>query len=344
KRKNTGIQELWDFLSTISLEKEFEHPLVVHLCYEAGLELTGLPELAPEHEPLAYVLWYEKGEFVTRQKFNSEQALSELELCEFPNQAEYEKEFKLAYEHLLAGDCYQVNLTYRFYFKFLEKTAPLDFLSRIWVEGNKDISAFAHTSYIGPMEKLVVSNSPECLFMAKVHEERGVIKTAPIKGTKKILNDSDIESTWRELSQDPKEQAELYMISDLLRNDLTKIALTPSKVEKLKVPLKVPGLLHQYSLISASLPKETDLYDVVSSLFPGGSITGAPKKRVMEIIHELEKDTRRLYCGSTLFCFGKDKSASINIRTSEIDCGSGELVYGAGGGVTLRSQMDGEFD
>ena len=97
KRKNTGIQELWDFLSTISLEKEFEHPLVVHLCYEAGLELTGLPELAPEHEPLAYVLWYEKGEFVTRQKFNSEQALSELELCEFPNQAEYEKKFKLAY-------------------------------------------------------------------------------------------------------------------------------------------------------------------------------------------------------------------------------------------------------
>ena len=341
KRKNEGIHELWDFLSTIPLEREFEHPLVVHLCYEAGLEFVDLKELIPEHEPLAYVLWYEKGEFVGRDKFFSEQALSELELSEFPHQAEYEKKFKQAYEHLLAGNCYQINLTYRFYFKFLEKIAPLDFLSRIWVEGHKDISAFAHTSYIGPMEKLIVSNSPECLFMTN---DKGLIKTAPIKGTKRVIDEAELEKLWKELSEDIKEQSELFMISDLLRNDLTKIALTPSKVERLKLPLKVPGLLHQYSLLSTTLPKGVDLYDIVSALFPGGSITGAPKKKVMSIISELEKDARRLYCGSSFLCYGKNKSASINIRTSEIDCGSGELVYGAGGGITLRSQMDAEFD
>src|SRR5690606_1727077 len=114
-------------------------------------------------------LWYENKEFIKRKDLITATQALELELCEFPTQVEYKKKFDLAYEHLLKGDCYQVNLTYRFYFKLLEKIGPMDFLSLVWEDPSK-ISSFAHASYIAPMEKLVVSNSPECLFMAREKE------------------------------------------------------------------------------------------------------------------------------------------------------------------------------
>src|SRR5690606_24046737 len=138
--------------------KSMAHPIVVHLCFEAGYEFVGLDSMVPQHEPLAYILWYEKTEFIKREDFISSTLPLELELCEFPTQNEYKKKFDLAYDHLLKGNCYQINLTYRFYFRLLEKIGPMDFLSRVWQKAS-DISSFAHASYISPMEKLVVSNS-----------------------------------------------------------------------------------------------------------------------------------------------------------------------------------------
>jgi anthranilate/para-aminobenzoate synthase component I len=164
----------------------------------------------------------------------------------------------------------------------------------------------------------------------------------PIKGSE-VLGKNPQDS-WRKLKACPKNQAELYMITDLLRNDLSKIEKPKAQVIKKKSPLRVPGILHQFSLVSVLLNKNTSLYKVISSLFPGGSVTGAPKKRVMEILNDLEFSGKRgFYCGSTIILYKNLKAASINIRSATIDLNSGEFIYGSGGGVTLLSQVEDEY-
>ena len=165
----------------------------------------------------------------------------------------------------------------------------------------------------------------------------------PIKGTLKV-EDADYDKAWKELERDEKNQAELYMITDLMRNDLTKLTLKPAKVVHNKYPLHVPGLIHQFSVIESSLSPNQNMCNIVKSLFPGGSITGAPKKNTMELIEKIEKFKRGFYCGSTILCYKNRKTASINIRSAEIDYTQNEVKYGAGGGITLQSQALEEFE
>ena len=143
--------------------------------------------------------------------------------------------------------------------------------------------------------------------------------------------------------QDPKEEGELNMITDLLRNDLNRLESPKARVLKKRVPLLVPGLLHQSSVLSVKLDHPLSLLKTMESLFPGGSVTGAPKKRVMEIIQETERYSRGLYTGSTLLCLGDRKIANINIRTATISTGDRLWKYGAGGGITLLSKATSEY-
>lgn len=133
------------------------------------------------------------------------------------------------------------------------------------------------------------------------------------------------------------------MITDLLRNDLNRLDRPQARVLKKRAALEVPGLLHQYSLLSVKLTKKVSLLHALQCLFPGGSVTGAPKKRVMQIIQDVEHGKRGVYCGSTLLCYGDRKVASINIRTAEIDLSERLWRYGAGGGITLGSNPVHEF-
>jgi anthranilate/para-aminobenzoate synthase component I len=133
------------------------------------------------------------------------------------------------------------------------------------------------------------------------------------------------------------------MITDLLKNDLNSLDRPEAKVHKLRAPLLVPGLLHQYSLISVKLSGQISLRKILHSLFPGGSITGAPKLRVMDIIDEVERYPRGIYCGSTLLLYKDQRVASINIRTACINVSERMWRYGAGGGVTLLSKAVDEF-
>jgi anthranilate/para-aminobenzoate synthase component I len=105
----------------------------------------------------------------------------------------------------------------------------------------------------------------------------------------------------------------------------------------------VPGLIHQYSLITSKLNRKISLHETISSLFPGGSITGAPKKKVMEIISETERFQRSFYCGTTVLCYQDKKVASINIRSATINLEERIWQYGAGGGITLLSKAHIEF-
>jgi anthranilate/para-aminobenzoate synthase component I len=133
------------------------------------------------------------------------------------------------------------------------------------------------------------------------------------------------------------------MIIDLLRNDLAKIELPRARVIEKKLPLIVPGLLHQYAKIEIELSKNVSVKNIIKNIFPGGSVTGAPKKRVLKLLLDLEQRERGFYCGSTLICFKTMKSASINIRSADIDFNKCQLAYQSGGGITLKSNPVDEF-
>jgi anthranilate/para-aminobenzoate synthase component I len=152
-----------------------------------------------------------------------------------------------------------------------------------------------------------------------------------------------VKQLWQQMLSDKKEEGELLMITDLLKNDLNRLETPSARVIKLRAPLLVPGLLHQYSLISVKLKEDISMAKTMKALFPGGSITGAPKKRVMEIIGDIERYQRGIYCGSTLLCLGNKKAASINIRTASINIEERIWRYGAGGGITLLSRPVDEF-
>jgi len=145
------------------------------------------------------------------------------------------------------------------------------------------------------------------------------------------------------LIDDVKNQGELYMIIDLLRNDLNSIEKPVAKVLKKKAMVKVPGLIHQMGVIKAVFSKRITIGKIVRSLFPGGSITGAPKKSTVQILRKLEHSPRGVYTGSTMLVDSERVCCSINIRTAEVDLEKKELSYGAGGGITLMSDWESEF-
>lgn len=343
KKTPSSTDEVHELLEKFKLKDEYDEPIIIHLFYEFGFSCTEQLENLPPHKPLAIIIKYANHIYQDKNSsFETDEKLK-LEITEYPSFEEYHKKFEKVYKHLIDGDCYQVNLTGPFYFKFQGVGDPLSFTHNIW-NRTLSVGAYAHATYIDSLGKLYLSNSPECLFRIEKEDGKLMAYTMPIKGTIKLDDESERESKWKELVASKKDQAELYMITDLLRNDLTKICLTPAKVLDKKLPLFVPGLVHQFSKLNVELKDDTNLDQVVRALFPGGSITGAPKKRVMKIIHEVEGYHRGFYCGSTIVMHKGLKSASINIRSAVLDYTQGELFYGAGGGITLLSQAIQEFD
>lgn len=310
----------------------------IHLFYELGFLFEGLSEEIKSTELLAIDILYEKKEITFLDIAPKKIILS---LLDAPHYHDYEKQFVEGYKELQAGNCYQFNLTGEYNYSFEDDLEAYDFISALW--GNKNgRGAYGSATYVEYLDQLFLSNSPECLF--QYSEE--TLTTRPIKGTLKRTSDDEgeIEKLWRELSEDKKSQGELYMITDLLRNDLSRIDLPKSVVVKKKAPLLVPGLIHQYSEIQVQLRSHVTLKNILEKVFPGGSITGAPKKRVMQILKQLEKRSRGFYCGSTLI-FSKDQiAASINIRSSVVNFKNCTVNYQAGGGITLLSQPQSEFE
>lgn len=336
EKSKISIKEFMGELESFKISDDYLTPKVLHLFYELGYFCTELEELIPKSRPLAIYIDYEQAH--EEALIKEESSKIKYELLEHLPKSKYFEKFNQVYKHLLEGDCYQLNLTMPFYLKLLESLSYRELRQKLWSDPMK-VGAYAHGSYIGPMDKIFFSNSPECLFQASQNK----IRTMPIKGTKKVAKDGRWHENWQELIRSKKDESELYMITDLMRNDLTKIELHPAKVIYKKYPLKVPGLIHQFSIIESDLSKKVTLADVIASLFPGGSITGAPKKRVMQLSLEIENYHRGFYCGSTVLMYKKMKTASINIRSLEIDLSSQEAKYGAGGGITLLSKKSSEY-
>ena len=311
---------------------------IIHLFYELGFLFESMLEVVNSSEVLAIDIQYSKMERVSTVNKSKKIILSPINA---PNFADYEKKFQQGYIELQKGNCYQFNLTDEYNYYFNGPLEPNDFIAALWSEESSR-GAYGSATYIEFFNQLLLSNSPECLF--QYNDE--TLVTRPIKGTLKRTSDSveEIKKLWKELKEDDKSQGELYMITDLLRNDLSRIDLPQSIVTKKKSMLLVPGLIHQYSEISIKLSTHVTLKNILEKMFPGGSITGAPKKRVMQILNNLEKRSRGFYCGSTIIFMKGKIEASINIRSSVIDLKNSRLNYQAGGGITLLSQPQFEFE
>jgi para-aminobenzoate synthetase component 1 len=239
-----------------------------------------------------------------------------------------------AQEYIRAGDIYQVNLSHRL-------TASTNLGGWPFFRRLCDVSPAPFAAYLDCGDFQVCSSSPE-LFLRLSGSE---IQTRPIKGTRPRSPDSnrDAQLTY-ELQTSPKEMAELVMITDLLRNDLGRVCEYGSvQVPELVRLEHYPQVHHLVSTITGRLRADQTHFSAFASCFPGGSVTGAPKIRAMEIIDELEPVTRGPYTGAIGYLgFNRESQLSIAIRTAI--CRNGEIHFHAGAGIVTDSVAEAEYE
>ncbi len=246
---------------------------------------------------------------------------------------QYGEKFRQVQEYLHSGDCYQVNLAQRFHATYSgdEWQAFL----QLNQANRAPFSAFLRLE-----QGAILSLSPERFILCDNSE----IQTRPIKGTLPRLPDPQEDSKQAEkLANSAKDRAENLMIVDLMRNDIGRVAVAGSvKVPELFVVEPFPAVHHLVSTITAQLPEQLHASDLLRAAFPGGSITGAPKVRAMEIIDELEPHRRNAWCGSIgylSFCGNMDTSITIRTLTAI----NGQIYCSAGGGIVADSQEEAEY-
>lgn len=246
---------------------------------------------------------------------------------------QYGEKFRRIQAYLRSGDCYQVNLAQRFRAGY--EGDEWQAFTKLNADNQAPFSAFIRLP-----AGAILSLSPE-RFIRLAH---GDIETRPIKGTLPRLPDPADDARQAErLASSPKDRAENLMIVDLLRNDVGRVAQPGSvRVPELFVVEPFPAVHHLVSTITARLRGDLGATDLLRAAFPGGSITGAPKVRAMEIIEALEPQRRNAWCGSIGYisvCGRMD--TSITIRT--ITACDGQLYCSAGGGIVADSDEEAEY-
>ncbi|NCO40332.1 MAG: aminodeoxychorismate synthase component I [Armatimonadetes bacterium] len=252
----------------------------------------------------------------------------------FTHQA-YVDAVRRAQDYILAGDIYQVNLSQRF---AAAMPVPSWDLYRRLRSGNP--APFAAYLDYGPFQLL--SASPERFLWLDPNSRR--MHTRPIKGTRPRGADADSDRrNAQELLASEKDHAEHLMIVDLERNDLGRVAETGSVAVTEHAALETfPTVHHLTSTIEATLREDCDQVDLLRATFPGGSITGAPKIRAMEIIDELEPTKRGVYTGA-LGYLGFDGSLDLNIVIRTMVVKDGVAYFHAGGGIVADSVPEAEY-
>ena len=248
---------------------------------------------------------------------------------------QYQQALTRIHDYIQAGDCYQVNYTQRFSAE-CEGDAWTAYCA---------LRAACPTPFSGfmqlPEQGAIVSLSPERF----VRVSRNQVETRPIKGTRPRGKDrGEDAANAAELLASPKDRAENLMIVDLLRNDLGRTCRTGSvRVPELFSLESYPNVHHLVSSVTGELAPGKDALDLIGDSFPGGSITGAPKIRAMQIIDELEPTRRSIYCGSLLYLDVRgEMDSSIAIRSLLIM--DGRVSCWGGGGIVADSDWRAEYE
>ncbi len=237
-------------------------------------------------------------------------------------------------EYIRAGDIFQANFTQRFDVALSE--SPVEIYGRL-----RQVSPAPFAAYFAFDSAVVMSSSPERFLRAGSDQW---VETSPIKGTRpRGSSPEDDHRLSTELASSEKDRAEHLMIVDVLRNDLSRVCEYDSvTVPELLSLRHYSSVHHLVSTIRGKLRSDRDVFDLLRATFPGGSITGAPKIRAMEIIAELEPVRRNVYCGTVCYVgHNGEMDSSIVIRT--LIATSGRLYFSAGGGIVADSDADAEF-
>ncbi len=287
------------------------HPALAQAEHARLLSLFQQPAAAPSAQP-----------FSLRSRFGGDL-----------DRDRYRCAFERIQDYIRAGDCYQVNFTQRFRaayqgdpwlaYRALRAACPTPFAGFVALE-----------------DGAIASLSPERFLQLS----DGTVETRPIKGTRRRQADPAADlALAEELLASEKDRAENLMIVDLLRNDLGRSCEIGSvHVPELFALESYPNVHHLVSAVRGTLAAGKDAFDLLAGSFPGGSITGAPKIRAMQIIDELEPTRRSIYCGSLLYVDVRGRmDSSITIRTLSLR--NGQACCWGGGGIVADSQWEAEY-
>jgi len=247
---------------------------------------------------------------------------------------EYLRAVQRAKDYIAAGDIFEVNISQRF--EAETDATPLELYAALRLANPAPFAC-----YLPLDEGAVLSSSPERFL--KVAD--GHVETRPIKGTRPRREGDEPfnERMRRELLSSEKDRAELAMIVDLERNDLGRVCSYGSvRVTEPIVLEKYPTVHHLVATVEGDLHEGRDLMDLIKASFPGGSITGAPKIRAMEIIDELEPTKRSVYTGN-IGWIGLDGSADLNIAIRTMILARGRAYVQVGGAIVADSDPEAEY-
>lgn len=325
-------RELFEALSTIRVWQEKGFYIAGFVSYDAGLLLHDMLLKQQSSIPLLHFVAYralEKTVFFPPEK---PYQLRNLRLgWSF---LEYQMAFEKVKQHIRKGDTYQVNLTSKYFFEMEGDATHL----------YRQLRKAQQSCYSGLLlfpDYQILSLSPELFFSKKGHS----LKTKPMKGTAprgETTAQDAYNKHW--LSQDEKSRAENTMIVDLLRNDMSRVSLPGSVSVSALLEVESYQTVHQMtSTIESEVDEAIDIAVLFKALFPCGSITGAPKKRTMEIIQDVEAFPRGLYTGAIGYILpNNDMCFNVAIRTLVLQEGRGEL--GLGGGIVYDSKVEAEYE
>ena len=333
--KTRNVAEVADLLAKVESYQEQGYYVVGYVSYEAAPAFEE--KLAVHKAPLLaeYLLYFTVHDRVETSPIplTYEEVDLPLKWREQTSAEDYEKAISQIHHYLRQGDTYQVNYTVQL--KQDLSANPLTIYNRMVVEQEAGYNA-----YVEHDEMAVISMSPELFFEQNDLE----LTTRPMKGTTQrgVTDQEDLEqASW--LEQDPKNRSENMMIVDLLRNDMNRISEVGSEhVERLCQVEQYSTVWQMTSTIKSQLREDVDLVEIFRSLFPCGSITGAPKIATMEIIKNLEPQPRGIYCGTIGLLLPSGRRI-FNVAIRTIQLYMGQAIYGVGGGITWDSTWKSEY-
>ncbi len=236
-------------------------------------------------------------------------------------------------EHIAAGDIYQANLTQRWSVPYGDEPGRL-------YSALRQVSPAPFGFFMNSGECIIAGSSPECFLSLQGRS----VETRPIKGTRpRGATPEEDARLRRELEESPKDRAELTMIADLERNDLGKVCTAGTvEVSELHRLESFPNVHHLVSVVRGELRGDTGIQELFEATFPSGSITGAPKKRAMEILDGIEGTVRGPYTGAMGY-MGLDGSLALNVAIRTLVLSQGICHLGVGGGIVADSDPEAEY-